>query len=267
QKMPKSSAEVRERRDRVEQRFEEMNDELDRVQHELDAQNEQLDAIDDYLEDPETHGLDDEDIDEIEQKRTEARERISMLRELESELRRDVEVARERIGMGDKTTRREQKVRREYAEMLERQRDFLEKIDADAGQVDRDKLDDLESARRKLPRLEERLQSFFERMDELVGERADELRQELAGEREYLEMLDEEIIALTDESKQVTARVARLSFEEAKNDFQDLVMRGDIGLIDVAWQKKEDITEEINDLFEDRSAELEALQDSFEEVR
>lgn len=267
QQMPKSSAEVRERRDRVEQRFEDLHVELDRVQHELDAQNEQLDAIDDYLDNPDAHGLDDEDLDEIEQKRTKARERISTLRELESELRREVEVARERIGMGDKTTRREQETRREYAEMLQRQRDFLEEIDSEAGQIDRDQLDDLQSARRKLPELEERLQSFFERMDELVGERAEELRRELASEREYLEMLDEEVVALTNQSIEVTAQVARLSFEQAKRNFQDLVMRGDIGLIDVAWQKKEDITDEINDLFEDRSAELKALQESFEEVR
>lgn len=267
EEIPKTSTEVRQRRQRVEQRFSDLKSELDRVEFEIDAQQEQLDAVDDYLDDPDRHDLSDEDLDKIEEKRAEARRTLEELRELQSQLHSDVEVARQRVGMGDETTRREQKVRREYSELLEQQREFLEELGSDNPRTDREQVDRIQAAREQIPGVERKLQGFFGRMDELVGQRTEELREDLDNERKFLAMLDEEITRLSDQSRQVTAQVAQRSFERVRSDFEDLMMRGDIGLIDVAWQKKEDVSDEINELFEERSAELESLQESFEEVR
>ncbi|MFP4597144.1 MAG: tetratricopeptide repeat protein [Persicimonas sp.] len=265
--MPKSQADVRERARHIEERFTQLRRNLDEVTFQIDNQSEQLDAIDDYLDDPDRHSFSAEEMRELEEKRAEARATISQLRDLKAALQQETEVARQRVGMGDEAMVREQQVRKQYRRKLAEQREFLEQVDTRGSADGSQQLEELQQARQILPRVESRLQGFFSRMNELVGERADELTRDLVSERKMLTMLDQEVASLMGESKQVTAVLAYHSFQQVKRDFQDLIMRGDIGLIDVAWQKKEDTTRSINQLFEDRTAELKTLQEAFDEVR
>ena len=46
----------------------------------------------------------------------------------------------------------------------------------------------------------------------------------------------------------------------ARNIFADLVLQGDLGLIDVAWEKKEESTSEIMRLKTKKATEIQQLQ-------
>jgi tetratricopeptide (TPR) repeat protein len=262
--MPKTRAEVRQRAKRIDERFDKLRGELDQVTFEIDAQQEQLAAIDNYIS---KNDFNAEQRKNIDGKKAEARKSIATLRKLQAQLRRQVEVTRQRLGMGDKVMTKEQSVRREYREMLAQQREFLEGVQGRSQPGSGASLESLQAARQMLPSIESRLKGFFTRMNELADERSDELRQDLASERKMLAHLDQEVARLLGDSKTVTAMVAYNGFRRVKSDFDNIIMRGDIGLIDVAWQKKEDTTREINQLFEDRTAELKTLQEAFEEVR
>ncbi len=267
EKMPKTKSQVRQRAQRIDQRFGKLRRELDEVSFEIDSQKEELDGIDDYLANGGQSKFSAEQIAKVEKKKKQARARLAQLRELQKKLRNEVDIARQKVGVGDRVSVREQAVREQYAKMLARQRDFLQGIQSRSTNGHGAELASLRTARQDLPRVESRLQRFFSRMNELVGDRTKELRRDLASERKMLAMLDRQVTHLMGESKQVTAGVAYHSFLDVKKEFRDIIMRGDIGLIDVAWRKKEDMTQKINQLYEDRTAELKTLQEAFDEVR
>ena len=61
--------------------------------------------------------------------------------------------------------------------------------------------------------------------------------------------------------------LAYVNFMKARAEYTEIVLRGEVGIIDVVWKKKEDMSEKISKLFEDRTSELNLLQEAFEEVR
>jgi tetratricopeptide (TPR) repeat protein len=262
--MPKTRGEVRQRAQQVDRRFDQLRKELDKVTLEIDAQQEILGAIDNYIAKNDFNAAQRRT---IEQKKAQARKSIAMLRELQTQLRRQVDITSQKVGMGDQVMTKEQAIRNEYRKILAEQRVFLDGVQRGSRSASSAGLGGLQAARQVLPRVEKRLQEFFERMNKFANERTAELRQDLASERKMLALLDREVARLMGESKAVTAMIAQHGFTQVKRDFREIIMRGDVGLIDVAWQKKEDMTRDINQLFEDRSAELKTLQEAFEEVR
>ena len=104
-------------------------------------------------------------------------------------------------------------------------------------------------------------------MNELIGDKVKEVRETVRNEElllgEHRASLDEMVHA-ADGGAGV---LAYLNFMRARTKFDELVLRGDVGLIDVGWQKKERMSNKINQLFEDRTGELRMLQDAFDEVR
>jgi len=58
-----------------------------------------------------------------------------------------------------------------------------------------------------------------------------------------------------------------LNYQAVGRQFEEIILRGHVGLIDVSWRKKESVTTEINQLFENRASELQLLRDAFQDVR
>ena len=61
-------------------------------------------------------------------------------------------------------------------------------------------------------------------------------------------------------------RIAFDSFKRVRRQFYDLVLKADVGMVDVAWTKKQDDTNKIQDLSKQKDKELKGLDDEFKEV-
>jgi hypothetical protein len=60
--------------------------------------------------------------------------------------------------------------------------------------------------------------------------------------------------------------VAAASFESVKKRFYDIVIKADIGVVDVAWRQKEERTHTINDLVRAQKDALDDLEHDFKEL-
>lgn len=258
---PSTKSEVEARIARIDSRFASMRRELDTITFELDSQKEQLQAIETYLAQNAGQPMSEERAQKITELQAAARADIKNLRELQAALRARISVERQRLGVGDQVTSKESQVRASYSDVLARQRSLISQAGGGTDGAD------IRVARENLAEAESRLAGFSAQMDRFVSERSEELLEDLTREMQLLAQLDQTAQELLTNSKDLTANVAHHSFLAAQHDFNQIIMRGDIGLIDVAWQKKEDATRQINQLFEDRTAELKTLQDAFEEVR
>jgi len=91
-----------------------------------------------------------------------------------------------------------------------------------------------------------------------------------------LEVVDEETAnlaryrvalgSLEGETERVVGAITYLNFNRVQNRFYDLVLRADLGKIDVSWARREDHRLRIDALTRERARELQALDDEFRDV-
>ena len=72
--------------------------------------------------------------------------------------------------------------------------------------------------------------------------------------------------SLEGETEDVVGAITYLNFNRVHDRFYDLVLRADVGKIDVSWARREDHRVRIDTLTRERARELQALDDEFRDV-
>jgi hypothetical protein len=72
--------------------------------------------------------------------------------------------------------------------------------------------------------------------------------------------------SLEGETEDVVGAITYLNFNRVHERFYDLVLRADVGKIDVSWARREDHRLRIDALTRERARELQALDDEFRDV-
>lgn len=247
--------------------FNRLRTEVSRVAYELQSQSVQLQAIEVYLKSNPMSEMGPEERQNFERLRATSRETVSLLEQMHKRLSREVNIARSRVGVGDDVMRQEAGLRLEYRAVVEQLGQSLQTARQRAPEAARAELASLAQATQSLPGTQGRIQSFQQRVQELVQERVGDLRSALDQERRVLAAYQQDLGLLSQDSEAAAAAVAYDNFQRVSNEFTRIIMRGEIGLIDVGWRSKEDVTTGIKQLFEERASELQMLRESFKEVR
>ena len=71
---------------------------------------------------------------------------------------------------------------------------------------------------------------------------------------------------LRSEGARLTGSVAQASFGRVRDRLNGIMMRANIGVLDVAWQQKEELTKEIGELVRRRQDALSVIDADFEEI-
>lgn len=95
---------------------------------------------------------------------------------------------------------------------------------------------------------------------------ADEIREKVAHERELLGDYGHEVQQVSADARQVVGRIAFDSFRRVRQQFYELVLKADVGVVDVAFTQKQNQTVEIQKLSQTKERHLKALDDEFKEV-
>jgi len=72
--------------------------------------------------------------------------------------------------------------------------------------------------------------------------------------------------SLEGETEDVVGAIAYLNFHRVRDRFYELVLRADLGKIDISWARREDHRLRIDALTRERARELQALDDEFRDV-
>jgi tetratricopeptide (TPR) repeat protein len=184
---------------------------------------------------------------------------IDDYRERIVELERDIETARLQVGVGDARYRRDDQLRDEYSQLVERERQLLASMGG-RGLAETDALFG------RLTKVESILNRHEAKVHDIADARIGEIRRVLDEERGNLEGYRERMAALEDESESVVGGIAFESFNEVRERFYTLILRADVGRIDVAWARREEHRMRVDMLTRDRAREVRALDDEFREI-
>lgn len=263
---PRNREEIQERTRAMRETFRTLQRDLDHIAFEIEGLEESLEGIGEYLR-GELSRLNDEDRAQIAEIRRELHRDLENLKEERRRLSRELERTQNAFGTRDEVLVHQRGLREQMQE-LQIQR--AEIVDAQIGYLQTSQASQalaVAEARRRLPVLKRRLDRYFDELDAVVDSRLAEVQATLDGERAQLAMYQSELDGWAGRAEHTVSAIAMWNFRRVDEQFDQLVRRGHVGLVDVDWQRLEDSRRAREDLSDDKRATEEMLREAFPDVR
>jgi hypothetical protein len=158
------------------------------------------------------------------------------------------------VGVGDDRYARQERIRTEYNQLVERERS----LGGGGGRGD--------ELLRRLSATERRLDQRDGELERVADERAADIRRQVDEESQRIIGYQQALAELDTEATEVIGAVSYQSFRQVQRRFYDLVLRADVGRIDVAWAVREEHRMRVEMLTRERQREIQALDDDFREI-
>jgi len=157
-------------------------------------------------------------------------------------------------------------LRARYAATLEKEREILAIGSVAVVGEERVALAQLTEQREVISRFHADLENFRARLSQLVGEKAYDIKAKLLKEQSLLELHERAIVSARDDAKRVVGEIAIDSLRGVEQTFESIVLRGDVGIVDVAWALKEQKTHQISKRVNEQRKELAVLDAEFKGI-
>jgi tetratricopeptide (TPR) repeat protein len=165
-------------------------------------------------------------------------------------------------GIGDS----ERVLAKKLADTLRRETDLEKQASARLGGNDRAQVDRMNQVLSRCDAIEEQLVTFDHRVDAQVEVRLETVNRYLNAEKEELAKAGEKLGSVMDQSKTLGGGLAQAMFTKVADKFYDLVVRSDVGIIDVSWGLKDQKTQAVNRLTNLKNLELKAVDEDYRKV-
>ncbi|RZV54883.1 MAG: tetratricopeptide repeat protein [Deltaproteobacteria bacterium] len=170
-------------------------------------------------------------------------------------IRRRLEVGRLHVGVGDRRYQADDVERRTFIDLVGRER----KLTGSGGPQ-------YDEAFSRVAALERRLDQRDAELTAVVKRRVTQMLATVDDETANLKRYRNALGSLEGEAEDVVGAITYLNFNRVHDRFYDLVLRAEVGKIDVAWARREDHRVRIDTLTRERARELQALDDEFRDV-
>ncbi len=196
--------------------------------------------------------------------RLEQQEReVGALEQLQAEIEAEIERERAKVSITSQAEAEEDALRARYQATLEEERAILDRA---AGRLPAAERQALAQQSELVARYRAELETVVARLRGVVDDRSAALRADVFRERQALDEHRQAMARARAEAQQIIGEVARGSLVDVQGRFRDIVLRADVGLVDIAWSLKEQQTHEISRRVNEQRRELQILDDEFVEV-
>ena len=265
--LPKSGEALKARKRQYDQSFDRADKQVFALSYEIEGARAQLVAVSKW-------------VDDMAARKKLSKAQITMLRQqVDNEMRviteldrqalqskRDADRGRSELSLSGDPDGREDKLRAEYIAAVQREMTVLTGAAARLDEAARPAAERLLAARRHLDDYLRKLDDFHRVVESVVSRKASEVAEAVRVEQERLAQYERELGSFGGDAKDLVGSVAHKTFEVVRSKFHDLVLRADVGDIDVAWRRKEERTEAINKLVKEQKDSLTDLDRDFHDV-
>ena len=191
---------------------------------------------------------------------------IEQLRQAQDDLEAEINREKQMISMVDVADGGSKSLKLKLGDSIERERDILaiagDRLTGAQGALYRNML----SERGELSRLYIELTSFDKDLGEIEGTMVSRLRADVLLEIKDLEEQRTALRLAMSNARSVVGDIALASVRVVRDGLTAVVKRGDLGLIDVAWEAKERQTDEIGDLIKKQNEAIREVEAQFKSV-
>ncbi len=264
--VPVSSSDFLRREEQGNRSWNKTSQALQRVTLEADKLQAIINGLKQVVSDPDQHGVTRDpasrmrfqaEIEANEQDLTVYRARIEAYRE-------DIETGRVQVGFGDRRFVEDERVRERFRELLDRELALI--IEQQPREATADYARSLIPMLAEARALEERLRETEAALEGQVAEGAERLRQLVSEESERLEGFTQRLDALDQHARLLVGEVAMKNFSNVRDRLEGIVLRADVGIVQQAWELREEQQRRLRDLQRQRALEEQNLDDELREV-
>ena len=182
-----------------------------------------------------------------------------------SDLRRQLEMGRAQIGLGDGRFQSDALAREQFRDLLEREVQLAsggaagagaQRFAGPAGSV-------LGQARQ----YESDLNAALAKLEAQIAERSGAMQQKIEVERANMAKFQQQLDGLDGEARDLVGRVAERNFGLVRDKLRNIVLRGDVGMTEQAWEVREEELDRVRSLQSERARQEQLLDEELKEVR
>lgn len=256
---PTGQDDIRKRAMKVIGQYDALAKSLSGMQVDLLGMEARITATDRFIGDTEKTRNNPQAVDSVRAELTTQKAAIEDYRRQIKELGLQIETGRLQVGVGDQDFVRDDSVRKEHADLVERERQILKSLGARPNE-------NVEAAFRRLAVIEGALDKQDQEIDAIVAERVGEMRKVLDEEGAKLTGYHTQLAALEGQSEEVVGGIALANFRSVRQRFYDLVLRADVGIVDVSWAVREEHRVRAETLTRERARALQSLDDEYRDI-
>jgi chromosome segregation ATPase len=228
---------------------------LSQLEVELMGMEARITATERFLADTQDARTNAEGVHAMQSELTAQRGAVDGFRKQIEELKLQLEAGKLQVGVGDPRYAHDDQVRAQYLALVDRERALLGP-QASA----------LDGMFRRVASVEGNLDTRDAQIDKAVEERIADMKQVLAAEGTNVEGYRTQLGKLEGDAEDVVGSVTYANFAAVRRRFYDLVLRADVGSIDVSWADREEHRMRVELLTRERAREIQALDDEFQEI-
>jgi hypothetical protein len=264
--LPISSGEFAERDYAGMRQWNTVSQELSRRGVEIDSLNATINGLRRMLREDAQHGVARSPAD-VQRFNAELDENERLLKQRQGEvveLRRQIEIGRAQIGIGDARYQNDAVARVQFRDALEREVQLASQGQAGAGaqRYSSKVRTALEQARA----VEDRLVQQFAELERQVGSRIGEVQAKVEAERVKINGFNITLGAYDGEAHDLVGQVAKRNFMFVRDKLRGIVLRADVGITEQAWEVREEELDRVHNLQTERAREEQLLDEELREV-
>ena len=194
-----------------------------------------------------------------------AREALAMVDAEQKRLEREIGNAAYLVD-GDAGRTRSLRLRAQFDTVLAEERDLLRSYRPRVRREYQSVLTRIDGQRGQLDRFGQTLQVLQTNLDNRVQSKAEEMRMAVLAEVKKLAGYEQEQVQLANATRAMLGPVAQRTLNSVGEQFRNLVLKADVGIIDVAWARKQAQTEKVNNIIQEQQRAVRELEVEFADV-
>jgi hypothetical protein len=179
------------------------------------------------------------------------------------QLRDQVEVGRVQSGFGDERFQQDARVRSTFRELFDQETRLAQKS-SDAAQANY--ASSIVPLLSRMVTVESQLDSQLNQLNTVIAAQSVEVKAALDTEAEAIETYASRLDTMDQHARLLVGEVAKENFVRARERLKDVVMRADVGLVQQAWEVREEQKFRVFDLLRERAQEDRLINDELREV-
>jgi tetratricopeptide (TPR) repeat protein len=183
------------------------------------------------------------------------RKAVELYRQALVDATHTIDAGRLRVGVDDERYMADRELRRRYKDAADRE---LAALGGSASEV--------ASLNTRVAGIESKIDGHDRYIDGVLAERHTDLSGKLASEATILEGHRKRMGELEVEAEDVVGGATLIGFNNVRQRVYDLVLRADVGGVDVRWAEREKHRINVERLTRDRAREIEALDNEYNEI-
>jgi TolA-binding protein len=262
--LPTTQDAMKSRESEVKDRYKELDGRASELNVEIQSLDAQLVAIEQYYRSSRaSQKIRPED---IQQPVKDLRATVDSLRGMHDKIREEIaDATREETASGG-AGQAEHDASLRLTDLLRQEQEIQNRAKYKLGAADQQNVERMNEILVRADVVGKQLDEFDQRVDKQVDVRLETVKGYLAVEKEELAKATSKLGNVMTESQSLGGGLAQAMFTKVADRFYDLVVRSDVGIIDVSWALKDQKTGAVTKLTNLKNLELRALDEDFKKI-